>query len=172
MIATSDESPKTRFNPKRAFTLIELLVVIAIIAVLAAIVFPVFAQARERGRQSACLSNLKQLGTAFAIYVQDFDAQYPTCDNDKAKITGKPPEPETPDANGPEERDWHIVLQPYIKNHQIFRCPSDTSKKPLNIANPNYAANEYASSYTVNGWSEYNLKESALTRPSAVGAIG
>src|SRR5262249_8463714 len=62
---------------KRAFTLIELLVVIAIIAIIAAILFPVFAQARERARMSACLSNTRQLGTALMLYVQDYDETYP-----------------------------------------------------------------------------------------------
>jgi prepilin-type N-terminal cleavage/methylation domain-containing protein len=59
------------------FTLIELLVVIAIIAILAAILFPVFAQAREKARQTTCVSNLKQIGTAFMMYVQDYDETYP-----------------------------------------------------------------------------------------------
>src|SRR5207249_4382724 len=62
---------------KTAFTLIELLVVIAIIAILAAILFPVFAQAREKARQAGCLSNLKQIGTATMLYVQDYDETYP-----------------------------------------------------------------------------------------------
>ena len=67
-------------RPKAAFTLIELLVVIAIIAVLAAILFPVFAQARDKARQAACLSNLKQVGTALAMYQQDYDERMPsTC---------------------------------------------------------------------------------------------
>ena len=149
-----------------AFTLIELLVVIAIIAVLAAILFPVFAQAREKARQTTCLSNMKQVGLAFAQYLSDFDSMYPTCDNDKAKITGKPPEPETPDADGPPERDWHIVLQPYVKNFGVLRCPSDTSQAAKDPQNPNFDNKEYVSSYTVNGWSEYQLKEAALTRPS------
>src|SRR3712207_6304966 len=61
----------------RAFTLIELLVVIAIIAILAAILFPVFAQAREKGRQATCQSNLKQIGTAFSLYLQDYDESFP-----------------------------------------------------------------------------------------------
>lgn len=148
------------------FTLIELLVVIAIIAILAAILFPVFAQAREKARQTACLSNMKQMGTAFTMYLADFDGSYPTCDNDKAKITGRPPEPETPDANGPPERDWHIVTQPYIKNFQILRCPSDPTRAPANPQNPNLAAKEYVSSYSVNGWSEYDLQESAIKKPS------
>src|SRR5579872_3013353 len=63
---------------RRGFTLIELLVVIAIIAILAAILFPVFAQAREKARQISCLSNLKQNGTAFMMYMQDYDELYPT----------------------------------------------------------------------------------------------
>ena len=150
----------------KAFTLIELLVVIAIVALLAAILFPIFAQSREKARQSACLSNMKQIGTAFTMYTADSDGQYPTCDNDKAKIVGAPPDPETPDADGPEERDWHLVLQPYIKNLEIFRCGSDVSKKPKNIAAPDYSAEEYSSSYTVNGWSEYELRESSVTRPA------
>ena len=152
---------------RRAFTLIELLVVIAIISLLAAILFPVFAKAREKGRQTACLSNMKQMGLAFGQYISDYDSTYPTCDNDKAKITGAPPEPETPDADGPPERDWHIVIQPYVKNFGILRCPSDSSAAPIDPQNPDVdVKKEYVSSYTVNGWSEYNLSEAAVTRPS------
>ncbi len=160
----SDSCMPRRFP---AFTLIELLIVIAIIAALAAILFPVFAQAREKARQNSCLSNMKQLGLAFQQYLADYDSIYPTCDNDKAKISGEPPDPETPDADGPPERDWHIVLQPYIKNYDILRCPSDTSLKPLNPKNPDLdIKKEYVSSYTVNGWSEYMLAESAVVRPA------
>ncbi len=85
---------------ERAFTLIELLVVIAIIAVLAAILFPVFAQARDRSRAVSCQSNLKQMGTAFAMYCQDSDETYPPVPN------------------------WKSTLQPYIKNTAINTCPS------------------------------------------------
>ena len=73
---------------KAAFTLIELLVVIAIIAILAAILFPVFAQAREKARQSACVSNLKQIGTAFAIYTQDYDGLLPDRRDLKSSLPG------------------------------------------------------------------------------------
>jgi prepilin-type N-terminal cleavage/methylation domain-containing protein/prepilin-type processing-associated H-X9-DG protein len=159
-------SKTTSRRPDVGFTLIELLVVIAIIAVLAAILFPVLAQAREKARQSSCLANLKQLGNVFAMYLSDHDQMYPTCDNDKAKIAGRPPEPETPEADGPVERDWRIVVQPYVKNFEIFRCPSDTSNRPADFRNPDFAKKEYVSSYTVNGWSEYQLKESAVGRPS------
>lgn len=152
---------------KRGFTLIELLVVIAIIAILAAILFPVFGQAKEAAKKSACLSNMKQMGTSFALYLGDSDGIYPTCDNDKAKITGQPPDPETPDADGPAERDWHIVLQPYVKNFDIMRCGSDASNRPRDPKNPDLVtAKEYVSSYTVNGWAEYELAESAVTKPA------
>jgi len=151
---------------RRAFTLIELLVVIAIIAILAAILFPVFAQAKEAAKKTACLSNMKQMGTSFALYLGDSDGIYPTCDNDKAKISGQPPDPETPDTDGPAERDWHIVLQPYVKNFDVLRCGSDSSKRPRDVKNPDLTGMEYVSSYTVNGWAEYELAEGAVTKPS------
>ncbi len=94
---------------KSGFTLIELLVVIAIIAILAAILFPVFAQAREKARQTSCLSNQKQLGTAILMYKQDYDETYPAGNH--------PPDQW---ANG-----WPLTTAPYIKNLGVFRCPSD-----------------------------------------------
>ncbi len=96
---------------RRAFTLIELLVVIAIIAILAAILFPVFAQATEKARATQCLSNMKQLGMALMQYVQDYDETYPYY---AGPVT----------AQRPELYIWSI-FQPYVKNGQVLRCPSD-----------------------------------------------
>ncbi len=101
-----------------AFTLIELLVVIAIIAILAAILFPVFAQARDKARGSACLSNTKQIGTAIMIYTQDYDETLPEYWDDN--VTKTP----NPNPLG----YWHNHLQPYVKSYQVFLCPSARTK--------------------------------------------
>lgn len=101
---------------RNGFTLIELLVVIAIIAILAAILFPVFAQAREKARAISCLSNLKQLGPSVMMYVQDYDETYPRT----SYLAG----------DGVNDYTWTYVIQPYVKNVQIFVCPSDPAPVP------------------------------------------
>ena len=106
---------------KRAFTLIELLVVIAIIAILAAMLFPVFARARESARRTACTSNLRQQGQAFAMYLQDYDERFPVC-NFSDTNTGFPPATHKDGAGQPiYHKD---LLQPYVKNRGIFFCPT------------------------------------------------
>ena len=81
---------KAKFSASRGFTLIELLVVIAIIAILAAILFPVFAQAREAARKTQCLSNTKQIGTAYMMYLQDFDETFPPHVTERTAPAGVP----------------------------------------------------------------------------------
>src|SRR5215813_1282794 len=101
------------------FTLIELLVVIAIIAILAAILFPVFAQAREKARAISCLSNSKQLGLAVMMYVQDYDETYPWAMNGPDGCGG----PGCP--GGPNQVDaWPDLVYPYVKNDGAYGCPS------------------------------------------------
>lgn len=98
---------------RKGFTLIELLVVIAIIAILAAILFPVFARARENARRSSCQSNLKQIALGVAQYSQDYDEKFPMY---AAAHTA--------------ERGWSILLDPYLKSSQILQCPSDAAAAP------------------------------------------
>ncbi|RYX86741.1 DUF1559 domain-containing protein [bacterium] len=118
------------FNKSRsAFTLIELLVVIAIIAILAAILFPVFARARENARKTSCLSNEKQIGIGVMQYLQDYDEKYPVQD-----------ESQTPPYL------WFSPVQPYIKSTQVFRCPSATDAAHNNnsVTTPSdYVANGF-----------------------------
>jgi prepilin-type N-terminal cleavage/methylation domain-containing protein/prepilin-type processing-associated H-X9-DG protein len=100
------------FSRKAGFTLIELLVVIAIIAILAAILFPVFAQARAKARAISCLSNVRQIGTAMQMYIQDYDETTPSI------IVG-----------GAQNQDFYALVQPYSKNLQMFFCPDRTGSK-------------------------------------------
>src|SRR5687767_10639650 len=101
-----------RQKRRPGFTLIELLVVIAIIALLAAILFPVFAQARDKARQSSCLSNTRQIGSALMMYGQDYDEGLPAWG----------------------EYRWHVPLKPYVKNLQVFVCPSASDCDPQFIS--------------------------------------
>ncbi len=94
---------------RRGFTLIELLVVIAIIAILAAILFPVFARAREKARQTQCLSNVKEIALAILMYAQDYDESI--C-------------PYVDDNHHYDLMGWWVVIDPYIKNEQVRQCPS------------------------------------------------
>lgn len=115
---------------RRAFTLIELLVVIAIIAILASILFPVFAAARERARLTTCASNLRQLGLANRMYVQDYDEQYFVA----AALYGPQP------ALG-------AALQPYVKSPQLFYCPSAAGNASIGDSAVNRTAGRFSYLY-------------------------
>ena len=118
------------------FTLSELLVVIAIIAILAAILFPVFAQAREKARQTVCMSNQKQMGTAVQMYMQDYDQRlyfYASTDTPSRSHTGAV----LPDDDSAIPVLWWNALMPYIKSSQIFACPSDNAPSLSADANGN-----------------------------------
>jgi prepilin-type N-terminal cleavage/methylation domain-containing protein/prepilin-type processing-associated H-X9-DG protein len=115
---------------RRGFTLIELLVVIAIIAILAAILFPVFAQAREAARKASCQSNLKQFGNAFMMYTQDYDECFPPTSRVNPGSAGQfivfPPDA-SGTMSGPTGSVWTAwaqTIQPYIKNVEVYKCPS------------------------------------------------
>ncbi|HJN15736.1 MAG TPA: prepilin-type N-terminal cleavage/methylation domain-containing protein [Armatimonadota bacterium] len=139
---------------RKGFTLIELLVVIAIIAILAAILFPVFARAREKARQTSCLSNTKQIGLAVQSYIIDYDGkcmQIPW---------------------GAQTEPYWIILNPYIKNEQIWGCPSapENNCKPSCWSDPwrgrggNWPAD-------VSMWSEHfmalGLKDASIKNPAS-----
>ncbi len=124
---------------RRGFTLIELLVVIAIIAILAAILFPVFARAREKARQTSCLSNIKQVQLAILMYVGDYDETFCLGNNSMADGTWI---------------KWYALMEPYLKNTQILTCPSRASVTPgigWNISGGNEASNVDTGLYHNNG---------------------
>ncbi len=130
---------------KRGFTLIELLVVIAIIAILAAILFPVFATAREKARQTSCASNEKQLGLAIIQYNQDYDECYPAMDINS--------------------QGWATPVYPYVKATAVYQCPDDPSVPQAGFAACSYSMNfNLATPETISG--------STATIPSIPGNSG
>lgn len=140
-------------NMRRGFTLIELLVVIAIIAILAAILFPVFARAREKARQTSCLSNMKQIALAQLMYVQDYDER-------TVRWSGYW---DAGEYNPPQFSYWYAYIIPYTKNQQIFLCPSANDKA---LDPGNAPANTYLCTYAVsNGYPQQAL--AAFHTPAA-----
>jgi prepilin-type N-terminal cleavage/methylation domain-containing protein/prepilin-type processing-associated H-X9-DG protein len=140
----------------RGFTLIELLVVIAIIAILAAILFPVFAQARDKARQTSCLSNEKQIGLAVQMYMQDYDNTYPSQKGDGIFVFAA--------KNKDSGLNWYDELAPYIKSGQVWICPSDI----LNPGDKNPRKAPPSNGYHFNGnlVTAVGLSEAAVAAPS------
>lgn len=142
----------------KGFTLIELLVVIAIIAILAAILFPVFARAKESAKQSSCLNNMKQLGVAVMLYKTDFDDTFMKT---------------TYNSGQPRRGSWVFVLQPYVSNFQVFKCPSDPTPVKFdtvdNNGNPATIFYSYINNYNVVAAHDFQvINESVLRSPADV----
>ena len=136
---------RRRGRPASGFTLIELLVVIAIIALLAAILFPVFAQARENARRTACLSNMKQVGLGMLQYLQDADDIYP------------------PHYNGTQK--WPQMMDPYVRSNQVYNCP-DRPIFPYLGDYDTAGGIPYGMNYWLNRYYFPTLVVASITRPS------
>jgi prepilin-type N-terminal cleavage/methylation domain-containing protein/prepilin-type processing-associated H-X9-DG protein len=162
---------RNRNQGRGAFTLIELLVVIAIIALLAAILFPVFARARENARRASCQSNLKQLALGVHQYVQDYDGRFAPYLGGVIDPNGAAP------GNGldmtPPTTGWDATLQPYVKSYQLFQCPSEASKQANldgRVDIIDYAYNYYLAGSNSNTVDPRLLSE--LTFPSCTIMLG
>jgi len=152
---------------KRGFTLIELLVVIAIIAILAAILFPVFAQARAKARQTACLSNLKQAGLAISAYAQDYDETYPPSNYSAAPLSGN--------------TSWQFMVDPYVKSgfpvsnaqlgqsvRSIFVCPDYATGRGATFNSP---SRSYVGNRMIMGGYDRNLPPEYWEAPSSLAKV-
>lgn len=148
---TSERQSVSKLN--RGFTLIELLVVIAIIALLAAILFPVFARARENARRSSCLSNMKQIGLGVHQYTQDYDERMPPYSADDGGASN------TTTTAQKAAAGWAVQLQPYLSSIQILQCPSESHK---GATTPNQNFSDYAYNAEISGGAVNNL---AFTTP-------
>jgi prepilin-type N-terminal cleavage/methylation domain-containing protein/prepilin-type processing-associated H-X9-DG protein len=144
-----------RLSRPLGFTLVELLVVIAIIGLLAALLFPIFARAREKARQTTCVSNMRQLGQAFTMYAQDYDQRLPD------QMSGNLPI----DINALAiSHDWETHLRPYTKSAEISHCPSDPFSIPLKVPNTSMILfTSYSTPFNVQAKSLSEMPASALT---------
>jgi prepilin-type N-terminal cleavage/methylation domain-containing protein/prepilin-type processing-associated H-X9-DG protein len=154
----------SRRTRRTGFTLIELLVVIAIIAILAAILFPVFARARENARRSSCQSNLKQMGLGFKQYAQDYDSKFPPVFMDGGGAIG---------FDVAADQGWVMLLQPYLKSTQIFQCPSESTPPDVSSSQATgYTDYWYNSIVGANGTYTGGINEAAIDNSALCVLIG
>ncbi len=146
----------------KKLSFVEGLVAALCVAVIFAIATPFFAGSYRGGSQH--LSNMKQVGMAFILYVESNDGQFPTDDPTKRPINGAPPMPIDLNVIRPYAPFWMTAIGPFVKNEYLFRCPQDTSRAPKDPKNLN-AVYEYSSSYAINGWTEYQLNRSEVASP-------
>ncbi|MCE5322019.1 prepilin-type N-terminal cleavage/methylation domain-containing protein [bacterium] len=141
---------------RRGFTLIELLVVIAIIAILAAVLYPVFLSAKDQAKLASCSANLKQLGNAYAMYVDEYNGWYPAA----ARNLATDEELIDPLHQVSSERvcTWDIAISKYVKNYSVFKCPSDTVKRPASTATREILPRTYV--VNTQPRSQYNIVKS------------
>jgi prepilin-type N-terminal cleavage/methylation domain-containing protein/prepilin-type processing-associated H-X9-DG protein len=176
------QTPNRHCTRRNAFTLIELLVTISIIALLAAILFPVFARARENARRASCMSNLKQIGLAAMQYIQDNDGHYPPCFM-RSSNSGTSPIKNT-DTSKPSGvfkttigtvdnwETWMDAIFPYVKSTQVFTCPSSRVASEIpsygyNMAIGGYGG--YCSYFEPAGCPSYTpVTESVINHPAEV----
>jgi prepilin-type N-terminal cleavage/methylation domain-containing protein/prepilin-type processing-associated H-X9-DG protein len=147
---------------KRGFTLVELLVVVAVIALLAALLFPALAGARDKARQATCVSNLKQIGLAAALYIQDYDEHYPLGHSPTSDPITRA------DDNG-YEMHFIDLMRPYIKNNRnegVWRCPNDRSRLFDEYKSDTTTKKEFRVSYSINAWFEYGAPVAEVAEPA------
>ena len=138
---------RTPIAARRGFTLIELLIVIAIIAILAAILFPVFARARENARRASCQSNVKQIALGLRQYTQDYDERFPGWYTDRNGSGGYT----SSDPIGPtSDQGWTEIINPYVKSRQILQCPSEPTP-PCPETSNGYGYSDYFLNANVGG---------------------
>jgi prepilin-type N-terminal cleavage/methylation domain-containing protein len=145
---------------QRGFTLIELLVVIAIIAILAAILFPVFANAREKARQTSCMSNMKQLGLGFSMYLDQWDSTYPTSACESV------PHGWVYTAGSYKIDVSKGALYSFVKTPNVYVCPSDPHDGQTNAKSPTYLSYSVNQQFMIGGNTGYPASEGDVPFPT------
>ena len=153
-----------KMKKRSGLTLLELLIILGCVLILAAILFPVFAQPHEHNNHGSCLSNLKQVGSATLMYAQDYDQTFPASGFAAVDRQGKDPDAFPLPTENPANV-WIEQMQPYTKNYQVFYCASETAKM-RSAYSPALQPGQYVSSYTLNRWTAFGLKQAEIAAPA------